>query len=220
MFALCAASDQAAARRDDIAFLQAVQAALAKRSGPSDRSPEDIDAAVRQLVAKAIVANDGIIDVFTAAGLKLPDISIVESRNPRPQTQKRRRRTARTTAQRRDRHTLPQEHRPLRKAQADAQHVPQPSHRSPGNHRRAYQARARSSRRRQTRRRTRPERRRSRLLRRPRQNPRPRQTHPKPPRLPTRPPGRAQASPLCASSSNEAVQTVLRPTELLCADWI
>jgi type I restriction enzyme, R subunit len=79
-FALCAASDQATEIRDDIAFFQAVQAALAKRSGPGDRSPEDIDAAVRQLVAKAIVAEDGIIDVFTAAGLKRPDISILDDR--------------------------------------------------------------------------------------------------------------------------------------------
>jgi type I restriction enzyme R subunit len=79
-FALCAASDEATSIRDDIAFFQAVQAALSKRSGENARSPEEIDAAVRQLVAKAIVANDGIIDVFTAAGLKRPDISILDER--------------------------------------------------------------------------------------------------------------------------------------------
>lgn len=81
MFAHCAGSEQAAKHRDDIAFLQAVQAALAKRSGPTDGSPEDIDAAVRQPVA-----NDGIIDVITTAGLKRPDASIVASRNPQPET--------------------------------------------------------------------------------------------------------------------------------------
>lgn len=79
-FALCAASDEATEIRDDIAFFQAVQAALAKRSAPGGRSPEDIEAAVRQLVAKAIVAEDGIIDVFTAAGLKRPDIGILDDR--------------------------------------------------------------------------------------------------------------------------------------------
>jgi type I restriction enzyme, R subunit len=79
-FALCAASEEATEIRDDIAFFQAVQTALGKRSGPGDRSPEDIDAAVRQLVAKAIGAEDGIIDVFTAAGLKRPDISILDDR--------------------------------------------------------------------------------------------------------------------------------------------
>jgi type I restriction enzyme R subunit len=79
-FSLCAASDDATEIRDDIAFFQAVQAALSKRTVDGARSPEEIDAAVRQLVAKAIVASDEIIDVFTAAGLKRPDISILDDR--------------------------------------------------------------------------------------------------------------------------------------------
>jgi type I restriction enzyme R subunit len=79
-FALCAASEEATAIRDDIAFFQAVQVALSKRSGERQRSPEEIDAAIRQLVANAIVADEGIIDVFTAAGLKRPDIGILDER--------------------------------------------------------------------------------------------------------------------------------------------
>ena len=75
-FALCAAHDAAIRIRDDIAFFQAVRAALAKPSG--ERKPqEDLDQAVRQLVSKAITAPDEIIDVFSAAGLKKPDISIL-----------------------------------------------------------------------------------------------------------------------------------------------
>jgi type I restriction enzyme R subunit len=76
-FALCAASDEATAIRDDVAFLQTVQAALNKQSSGSRKSPEDLDAAVRQLVSKAVVADGQIIDVFTAAGLKKPDLSIL-----------------------------------------------------------------------------------------------------------------------------------------------
>ena len=76
-FALCAASDPAIAIRDDIAFFQAVKAALSKASGENRKSPEQLDAAVRQLVSSAIIADEGIIDVFTAAGLKKPDISIL-----------------------------------------------------------------------------------------------------------------------------------------------
>ncbi len=76
-FALCAASDEATEIRDDVAFLQTVQAALSKQSSGSRKSPEYLDAAVRQLVSKAIVAEGQIIDVFTAAGLKRPDISIL-----------------------------------------------------------------------------------------------------------------------------------------------
>src|SRR5271167_975323 len=40
------------------------------------RSQEDIEHAVRQLVSKA-VASEGVIDIFAAAGLKKPDISIL-----------------------------------------------------------------------------------------------------------------------------------------------
>lgn len=76
-FALCAASDEATNIRDHVCFFQAVQAALTKQSIGSRKSPEDLDAAVRQLVSKAIVADGQIIDVFTAAGLKKPDISIL-----------------------------------------------------------------------------------------------------------------------------------------------
>lgn len=75
-FALCAATDEAIELRDDIAFFQAIKAQLAKTSG-AQRPPEDFDAAIRQLVSKAIMADEGIIDVFTAAGLKKPDISIL-----------------------------------------------------------------------------------------------------------------------------------------------
>ena len=75
-FALCAAHDEAIRIRDDISFFQAVRAALAKPSG--ERKPqEDLDHAVRQLVSRAITASDEVIDVFTAAGLKKPDISIL-----------------------------------------------------------------------------------------------------------------------------------------------
>ena len=75
-FALCAAHDEATRLRDNIAFFQAVKAALAKSSGQR-KSPEELDHAVRQLVSKAITADDEIIDVFSAAGLKRPDISIL-----------------------------------------------------------------------------------------------------------------------------------------------
>jgi type I restriction enzyme R subunit len=76
-FALCAASDEATAIRDDVSFFQAIQAALNKQSSTSRKSPEQIDAAVRQLVSRAITTDGQIIDVFTAAGLPKPDISIL-----------------------------------------------------------------------------------------------------------------------------------------------
>jgi type I restriction enzyme R subunit len=76
-FALCSATDEATALRDDVSFFQALQAALNKKSSESRKSPEQIDAAIRQLVSKAITTEGEIIDVFTAAGLKKPDIGIL-----------------------------------------------------------------------------------------------------------------------------------------------
>ncbi|MCW5556840.1 MAG: type I restriction endonuclease subunit R [Verrucomicrobiae bacterium] len=76
-FALCAASDEATEIRDDVALFQAIQAALNKQRSGSRKTPEQIDAAVRQLVSKAITTDGQVIDVFTAAGLPKPDISIL-----------------------------------------------------------------------------------------------------------------------------------------------
>ncbi len=76
-FALCAASDAATEIRDDVSFFQALQAALSKQSGNIRKTPEQIDAAIRQLVSKAITTDGQVIDVFTAAGLPKPDLSIL-----------------------------------------------------------------------------------------------------------------------------------------------
>lgn len=76
-FALCAASDEATKIRDDVSFFQALQAALNKQSSQNRKTPEQIDAAIRQLVSKAITTEGQVIDVFTAAGLPKPDISIL-----------------------------------------------------------------------------------------------------------------------------------------------
>ncbi|MBV6498942.1 MAG: hypothetical protein CJBNEKGG_01172 [Prosthecobacter sp.] len=78
-FALCAASDEAVAVRDDVSFFQAIQAALNKQT-TSRKTPEQLDAAVRQLVSKAITTEGEVIDVFTAAGLPKADISILDGR--------------------------------------------------------------------------------------------------------------------------------------------
>src|SRR5439155_406432 len=75
-FALCAGTDEAIKIRDDIGFFQQVKIALSKKRGER-KATEDLDHAVRQLVAKAIAPEGEIIDVFQAAGLKQPDISIL-----------------------------------------------------------------------------------------------------------------------------------------------
>ncbi|HXG20699.1 MAG TPA: type I restriction endonuclease subunit R [Methylomirabilota bacterium] len=75
-FALSVPHEKALAIRDDVGFFQAVRAALAKTTPTGGKSPEELDTAVRQIVSKA-VASDEVIDIFSAAGLKKPDISIL-----------------------------------------------------------------------------------------------------------------------------------------------
>ena len=76
-FALCAAKDEAKALRDDLAFFQAVRSGMVKERDSRSDDPDRLDAAIRQLIDKAILADDGVIDVFTAAGIQKPDISIL-----------------------------------------------------------------------------------------------------------------------------------------------
>jgi type I restriction enzyme R subunit len=75
-FALAVPHESALEIRDDVAFFQAVKAVLAKSAPGDRRSPDDIDHAIRQIVSRA-VASDEVIDIFAAAGLKKPDISIL-----------------------------------------------------------------------------------------------------------------------------------------------
>ena len=75
-FALAVPHKKAIEIRDDVAFFQAVRAALAKSGAPSPKPEEDLEHAIRQLVSKA-VSSDQVVDIFDAAGLKKPDISIL-----------------------------------------------------------------------------------------------------------------------------------------------
>jgi type I restriction enzyme R subunit len=75
-FALAVPHEKALEIRDDMAFFQAVKSVLFKSIPGDRRSPDEIDHAIRQIVSKA-VASDGVIDIFSAAGLKKPDISIL-----------------------------------------------------------------------------------------------------------------------------------------------
>ena len=75
-FALAVPRDEAIRIRDDVAFFQAVQAALTKRAVGEAKTDEELDHAVRQIIDRA-VAPEGVTDIFAAAGLPKPDISIL-----------------------------------------------------------------------------------------------------------------------------------------------
>ncbi len=75
-FALAVPHEAALEIRDDVGFFQAVRAVLAKSSPGERRTDEELDHAIRQIVSRAVVS-DEVIDIFAAAGLRKPDISIL-----------------------------------------------------------------------------------------------------------------------------------------------
>ena len=75
-FALAVPHEEALRIRDDVGFFQAVRAALSKRATGEARPEEELDLAVRQIISRA-VASEGVMDIFAAAGLDRPDISVL-----------------------------------------------------------------------------------------------------------------------------------------------
>ncbi|MBI5141842.1 MAG: type I restriction endonuclease subunit R [Nitrospirae bacterium] len=76
-FAIAVPHEQAMDVKDEIAFFQAIKARLAKfDSTGAGRTNEEIETTIRQVIDKALVSEQ-VIDVFDAAGIKKPDISIL-----------------------------------------------------------------------------------------------------------------------------------------------
>lgn len=78
-FALAVPHEDALAIASDVAFFQAVRAALAKRAPGQPRSDAEVDKALREVVSRVVVPA-GVVDVFEAAGLERPDISVLDER--------------------------------------------------------------------------------------------------------------------------------------------
>ena len=76
-FGLAVPHPEALKIRDDLAFFQAIKARFAKFDDQTKtRTNEEIETAIRQIVNDAIISGE-VIDVFDAAGIKKPDISIL-----------------------------------------------------------------------------------------------------------------------------------------------
>lgn len=81
-YALVSTHEKADAIKDDVALFQATRSRLLKfmeteRIEGGGKSNEEIDFAIRQIVSAAIVS-EAVVDVFDAAGIKKPDISILD----------------------------------------------------------------------------------------------------------------------------------------------
>ncbi len=76
-FSIAIPHEQAMDVKDEVSFFQAVKARLAKFDGTgAGKTDEEIETAIRQVIDKALVTEQ-VIDVFDAAGIKKPDISIL-----------------------------------------------------------------------------------------------------------------------------------------------
>ncbi|HEV8328022.1 MAG TPA: type I restriction endonuclease subunit R [Nitrospiraceae bacterium] len=75
-FALAVPHEETFRVRDDVGFFQAVRSVLAKNTPGEQKTDEELDHAIRQIISKAVMSNE-MVDIFAAAGLKKPDLSIL-----------------------------------------------------------------------------------------------------------------------------------------------
>ena len=80
-FAISVPHDKAIAIRDNVALFQAIKTRLVKIADRNEggKSDEEIETAIKQIISEAITA-DKVIDVFDAAGIKKPNIEILDER--------------------------------------------------------------------------------------------------------------------------------------------
>lgn len=80
-FAISVPHERAMAIRDDVALFQAIKSRLVKISDRNEggKTDEEMETAIKQIISEAITA-DNIIDIFDAAGLKKPNIEILDER--------------------------------------------------------------------------------------------------------------------------------------------
>lgn len=76
-FAIAVPHEQAMDVKEEVSFFQAVKARLAKFDVTgTGKTDEEIETTIRQVIDKALVSEQ-VVDIFDAAGIKKPDISIL-----------------------------------------------------------------------------------------------------------------------------------------------
>jgi type I restriction enzyme R subunit len=76
LFAMAVPSIESEQIRDEVAFLQAIKARIVKFTPSGFQSDQQVETAVRQIVEGAL-ASDGVVDIFEAAGIKTPTLTIL-----------------------------------------------------------------------------------------------------------------------------------------------
>lgn len=75
-FSIAIPSDEAMDAKDEIAFFQAIKARLIKFESAENKSDEEIESIIKQVIDQALITEQ-VIDVFDASGIKKPDISVL-----------------------------------------------------------------------------------------------------------------------------------------------
>lgn len=76
-FGISVPHPKALAIRDDLSFFQAIKSLITKlRESNKKRSDEEVETTIRQIISNALVSTE-VIDIFEAAGIEKPDISIL-----------------------------------------------------------------------------------------------------------------------------------------------
>lgn len=75
-FSLAVPHDKAMKIREEVGFFQAIKSAITKTTETGKESQEKFDAAIKQILSKAVIS-DRIIDIFEAVGIQKPELSIL-----------------------------------------------------------------------------------------------------------------------------------------------
>ncbi len=76
LFAMSIPSPDADAIKNGVAFFQAVKSRINKFTGSGIKSDYEVETAIKQIIDDAL-SSDGVIDVFDAAGIETPSVSIL-----------------------------------------------------------------------------------------------------------------------------------------------
>ena len=75
-FSLAVPNEKAMKIKEDVGLFQAIQAAISKTTATQAGGDERFDTAIKQILSKAVIS-DRIIDIFEAAGIQKPELSIL-----------------------------------------------------------------------------------------------------------------------------------------------
>lgn len=75
-FSLAVPHEKAMKIKEEVGFFQAIKSAILKTTETSKGTQEKFDTAIKQIISKAVIS-DRIIDIFEAAGIQKPELSIL-----------------------------------------------------------------------------------------------------------------------------------------------